>query len=828
VSSELPWTLPAEPTHGLTTAAVDAARAQWGPNKLPETPWSILDLVRHQLQDVLVYILLAALAISIVTPFAEGHALTVGSFVDAIIIATILVLNAALGMAQEFQAERAIAELDRLHAPRARVRRDGHVQSIDAADVVPGDVLVLDAGDRLSADARLVQVAHLEADESALTGEALPVPKTLEPLPADTPLAERTCMVHAGTLITRGSGEAVVAATGIHTELGQIAQLVASTRLPTTPLQERLQQLGRNLGVVALAMCGLVGLVGWFRHMPVLEILLIATSLAVSAVPEGLPAVVTVCFALGVRRMAKHQALTRRLAALETLGAVTVVCSDKTGTITCNRMTVVEHHLAHGFDAPTLATVFASCSHGELPDEGDPTELALLAWAAELGAERLAIDVEEVPFTSEAKYMQTRHGDRVFVKGSPEKVLALCDAAPAGIDEIRTRYAEQGLRVLGAAAQVDGQLVFAGLVGMTDPPRDGVAEAVAEARRAGIRTVMITGDDPVTAAAIGAQVGIEGRVRTGRELDTMDADALKDDVADTAIYARVSPQHKVALCQALLDRGEVVAMSGDGVNDAPALKKAHVGVAMGLRGTDVAREAAAIVLADDHFGTIIQAVREGRRIHDNIRRFVLFLLRANFDELLVILAAVAFGLPLPLLPIHILWINLATDGLPALALAAEPAHPGLMDRPPRDARQHLLAGAWNQLVFAAILGFAATLGFFLWRLQAGDPIEHVRAATLTLAISIELLQALSARSERPLWQVGLVGNPWLLGALALVSSLHLVVLYTPLARAFQLEPLTLLDWAEIGGVALTVFVVLEGVKLVLPSRRQPAPVAVPR
>lgn len=818
MSPEHPWTQPADIHDGLSAAEVDAARAQWGPNKLPETPWSILDLVRHQLQDVLVYILLAALAISIVTPFAEGHALSVGSFVDAIIIATILVLNAALGVIQEFQAERAIAELDRLHAPHARVRRDGRVQSIDAADVVPGDLLVLDAGDRLSADARLVQIAHLQADESALTGEAEPVAKTLDPLPADTPLAERDCMVHAGTLVTRGSGEALVVATGIHTELGQIAELVAATRLPTTPLQERLQQLGRNLGMVALAMCGLVSIVGWVRDMPVLEILLIATSLAVSAVPEGLPAVVTVCFALGVRRMAKQHALTRRLDALETLGAVTVVCTDKTGTITCNRMTVVEHHLADGFDATTLATVFASCSHGELPDAGDPTELALLAWAEERGAERLPIDVEEVPFSSEAKYMQTRHGDRVFVKGSPEKVLALCDAAPAGIDEVRTRYAEKGLRVLGAAAQVDGQLVFAGLVGMTDPPRDGVAEAVAEARRAGIRTVMITGDDPVTAAAIGAQVGIEGRVRTGRELDTMDAETLKEDVAETAIYARVSPQHKVALCQALLDRGEIVAMSGDGVNDAPALKKAHVGVAMGLRGTDVAREAAAIVLADDHFGTIIQAVREGRRIHDNIRRFVLFLLRANFDELLVILAAVAFGLPLPLLPIHILWINLATDGLPALALAAEPAHVGVMDRPPRDAQQHLLAGAWNQLIFAAVLGFAATLGFFLWRLQAGDPIEHVRAATLTLAIVIELLQALSARSERPLWTIGPFGNPWLLGSLVLVFCLHLVVLYTPLARAFQLEPLGGMDWLELGAVALVVFAALELVKLVLPSR----------
>lgn len=825
--NDAPWSLPAtellEQTgvDGLDSDSVAQRLARYGPNRLPEESRSFFELIRHQLQDVLVYILLLALGISIVTPIVEGGALTADRFVDAYVIGAILLLNALLGIVQEYQAERAIAELDRLSAPRARVRRAGVVTTVDAAELVPGDLLVLDAGDRLSADARLVHTAHLSTDESTLTGEAEPVEKGTDAVAADTGLADRTPMVHAGTLVTRGSGEAVVTSTGLGTELGRIASMVAATRLPTTPLQQRLQQLGRNLGVFALGLCVVVGVVGWARSMPLLEILLIGTSLAVSAVPEGLPAVVTVCFAMGVRRMARHQALVRRLAALETLGAVTVICSDKTGTITSNRMTVTTHRAAQGYDEAALASVFASCSHGALPDTGDPTELALLVWADRVGSERLPIDEELVPFTSELKYMQTRHGDRVFVKGSPTKVLDLCDSAPPWVLPAVQELGAQGLRVLGAAERTAEGLVFAGLAGMTDPPREGVAEAVAEAARAGIRTVMITGDDPVTAQAIAAQVGITGPVRTGRDLDAMDAAALQEDVARTAIYARVSPQHKVDLCAALLERGEIVSMSGDGVNDAPALKRAHVGVAMGLRGTDVAREAAAVVLADDHFATIVRAVREGRRIHDNIRRFVLFLLRANFDELLVVLVAVAAALPLPLLPIHILWINLATDGLPALALAAEPAEPGVMRRAPRDAHAHLLAGAWGQLVGATFVGFAAVFGFFLWRVQAGDPIEHVRASVLTLTIVIELLQAYSARSEQPLWRVKLARNPWMAGAVGVVALVHLVVLYTPLARAFQLTPLGVYDWMEIAAFAAVVGLLLELIKVVLPTREQP-------
>lgn len=806
---------------GLTTDEATEALARWGANRLPQAPRSRWEPIRRQFENVLVYVLLAALALSIATPFLEGGPLGVERFLNAIVIGVILVLNAALGIAQELRAEQAIAELEALNAPRARVRRDGHVHEIDAAELVPGDVLVVDAGDRLSADARLLSAAHLATDESTLTGEAEPVDKGPAPVAADAPLAEQTSLVFGGTLVARGSAEAVVVATGAHTQLGRIATLVATTRVPATPLQKRLDQLGRNLGAVAVLLCLLVVAVGVWRAMPVFEVLLVALSLAVSAVPEGLPAVVTVSFAIGVRRMVAHHALVRRLGALETLGAVTVVCTDKTGTVTANRMTVVDHRTAPGCDATALAQALASCSHGELPDAGDPTELALLAWADALGAPRLPIDDEEVPFTSEERYMRTRHCDVAYLKGSARRLMALADDPTDWLDDARRSFAERGLRVLAAAEDRGDGVRILGLVGLEDPPRDGVREAIAEASSAGIRTVMITGDDPDTAAAIGRRVGIEGPLRTGREVAAMDADALARDVAETAIYARVSPAHKVALCDALLARGEVVAMSGDGVNDAPALKRAHVGVAMGLRGTDVAREAADIVLADDHFATIVRAIREGRRIHANIRRFVLFLLRANFDEILVILAALVLALPMPLLPIHILWINLVTDGPPALALATESAHARIMERPPRDADAHLLAGSALSLVAVTLVNAVLVLAFYIWRLEHAVSIEQVRTETLTLVIAIELVQAISARSERPIWQLGPWGNPWMNRAVVGVVVAQALVLYTPLAVAFQLVPPDSVGWTAIVVCTVVAGLLLEGLKLVLPTREPP-------
>ncbi|MCK6504607.1 cation-translocating P-type ATPase [Myxococcota bacterium] len=815
---------------GLTDAQADAVRDRVGPNSLPvrrPSPWRLL---LHQFQDVLIYILLVALGISVVTPLVEGGPLTVARFLDAIVIAAILVLNAALGFVQEYKAEQAIGRLAALAPPLARVRRDGVERALPAAELVPGDVVVVEAGDRVPADGRLIACAFLEADESLLTGESLPVAKDPAPVPAPAPVAERRDMLHAGTLVTRGSAELLVTATGLSTEAGRIAQLVGAAELPETPLQRRLAALGRALGVAAGIACLLVLLVASLRGTPVLEALLVAVSLAVSAVPEGLPAVVTVCFAIGVRRMVRHRVLVRRLDALETLGSVTVICTDKTGTVTRNEMAVVRWWRPDGADDPApLATALASCGRARLPDLGDPTELALTRWAQQLGAPRLEIDEEEVPFSSEGKLMRTRHGGRSFVKGSSSRVathLGLDPAAAAALDAQVQAMAADGLRVL-AAGEVDAAGArLAGVVGMEDPPREGVREAVADAATAGIRTVLITGDNLGTAQAIAARVGIVGPVMTGAELEALPEGELSRRVGEVAVYARVSPQHKVAICEALLARGEVVAMSGDGVNDAPALKRAHVGVAMGRRGTEVARAAAAIVLSDDHYATIVAAVREGRRIHDNIRKFVLFLLRANLGEMLLIFTTVALGLPLPYLPIHILWVNLMTDGLPALAMSMEPGEPDLMRRPPRPPAEHILSGEVGRLVSSALVGFVAVLAYFLWQLRDGQDLAAIRGATLTLAISIELMQALSSRSRHPLWRVDPLGNPWLLGAVVVVALMHLALLYGPLAPAFHLAPLRLSQWGEVAAFAGAALLVFELIKLWGARRPSPPPGAV--
>ncbi len=797
---------------GLTTADADQRLAEQGPNELPVAKRSKWRMLGRQFNSVLVYILLGAMALSVAAPLLEHGTAAPSDFLDAGVIFAILILNAALGFAQEFQAEEAIAALKKLSSHHARVRRSDGEVIVPARTLVTGDVVVLEAGDRVPADGRLLRASHLRIDESSLTGESVPAEKREVSLPKDTPVADQDNMVFSGTLVTQGEGVCVVTATALSTQIGQVATLVADTAIPQTPLQLRLQRLGSLLGMVTLVMCAVALTIGWWRGTPILEILLVAVSLAVSAVPEGLPAVVTACFAFGVRRMADAQALVRRLDALETLGSVTVICTDKTGTVTANRMTVAQHHTAANTTARELGKALASCNHAALPDIGDPTELALLVFANEHGVHGDPIDEEVVPFTSERKYMATLHGETVFYKGAPEVIFDLCQCEDPAADT----FARQGLRVLAAAVERQGKPHYLGLVGMEDPPRAGVLEAVSEAQEAGIRTVLITGDNPRTGQAIAAQVGIMGDVLTGPELDVLDEAGLSEQLPHLGIYARVTPQHKLRILHALQAQGHVVAMSGDGVNDAPALRGAHVGIAMGARGTEVAREAAAIVLADDHFATIVTAIREGRRIHDNIRKFVLFLLRSNFDELLLVMAALAIELPLPLLPIHILWINLLTDGLPALALGTEPEEPGLMQRPPRPASQHLLSGEGFRLGLATALGFGTALALWVSLVSQGDDLNHARAVLLTFIIAMELGMAQSARSPLPFWRYGLLGNRWLLVAMATVAIAHIALLYTPLATAFQLAPLIPSDWALVLSLAFGVVVIFE---LFKPKRR---------
>ena len=804
---------------GISGELVVSRRAQFGLNQLPTKKKSLVTLFFSQFQDTMVYILFAALGISLVIPFVEnGGSPHAESFLDAAVILAILLLNALLGFIQEYKAEEAIAALAKLTSPHSRVRRDGVEQIIDSRELVPGDIVIVEAGDRVSADGRIINHSHLRVNESSLTGESHAVDKTDEVMHKDRlPLAEQHNMLFSGTLISRGYCEYIVTSTGINTEIGKIAKLVSETEFPETPLQKRMAQLGKMLGIVVILICGIIAGIGVYQGLLYTDILLITVSLAVSAVPEGLPAVVTVCLAMGVRRMTKQNALVRRLESLETLGSVTVICSDKTGTITQNKMKVIDSWLAEGQEKSLLAQIASSCNRAKLPDIGDPTEIGLLEFAKKEEVERLNVDDEEVPFTSESKYMQTRHSDLVFLKGAPEKIVELAGGDHSALEEADDAFASKGLRVLACAVKKGNDITVVGLIAMEDPPRLTAAQAIKEAKAAGIRTIMITGDNVKTAASIAAQVGIEGKAIHGSEIDQMTLHQLQVALQDAAVFARVSPVHKLRILEVLQSAGEVVAMSGDGVNDAPALKGAHVGVAMGKVGTEVAREASSIVLADDHFATIVVAIKEGRRIYDNIKKFVLFLLRANFDELLFIATTIILGMPLPYLPLHILWINLMTDGLPALALGMEPAEPDIMKRKPRSQDEHILHGEWGRLLFSSVFAFAIAFVFFLWQLSQGIPVIEARSATPTLAIVFELCLAFSVRSREPIWRIGFFSNPWLIGATAIPFMLQFVLLYTPLNILFHVSPISFMQWIEVFALALTAFAVFEVIKL-LPDK----------
>jgi len=808
---------------GISDKEVLLRREQYGLNDFPIKKKSLVLLFISQFNDVMVYILFVALGISLAMPFLEnGGQPHAESFLDAAVIGAIILLNAILGFVQEYKAEESIEMLQKLSSPHARVRRNGEELIIPSKELVPGDIVIMEAGDKISADARIINESHLEVNESSLTGESHVVDKTSEAIAGTKKLAlsQQRNMIFSGTLVTCGYAECVVTAIGLTTEIGKIAKLVSETDFPETPLQKRMAQLGSMLGAVVLGLCMIVFAVGIYESMPFVEILLIAVSLAVSAVPEGLPAVVTVCMAMGVRRMAKKNALVRRLEALEALGSVTVICADKTGTITQNKMSVVRTWLnSDAYDEKLLGQIASSCNRAQLPNIGDPTEVGLLEFAKKQDSERLPIDDEEVPFSSEVKYMQTRHGERVFLKGAPETIFSMSIDETEAILKTTEELASKGLRVLACAEKKDGVVHFVGLIAMEDPPRETAKESILEANAAGIRTIMITGDNPKTALAIAQAVGIEGDVMHGAELDSLSAEELSAALEHIGIFARVSPEHKLKILDALQKNNEIVAMTGDGVNDAPALKGAHVGVAMGKVGTEVAREASSIVLADDHYATIVTAIREGRRIYDNIKKFVMFLLRANFDELLFITTVLLLGMPLPYLPVHILWINLMTDGLPALALGMEPAEKDIMQRKPRDADEHLLAGQGGRLMFSAFFAFAIAFLFYLWQLSSGIPLDEARTTTLTLAILFELLLAHSVRSEKPLWEIGFFTNKWILWGTAIPFVFQLILLFTPLRDFFHLTSITVVEWLEIAVLSLGAFAVFELMKLI-PERNK--------
>lgn len=856
---------------GLTTQEARRRLEEKGPNLIQgQRQISPYQLLLQQFNDFMVWVLLAA---TIISAF-------LGEVADAITIIAIVIINGFLGFIQEYRAERSMEALKEMSAPFARVIRDGESQKIPAQELVPGDILLVEAGDRVAADALLLWSSALEVEEAALTGESVPVAKEPGVLKGEIPLGDRKNMLYQGTLVTRGRGKALVVATGMDTEIGKIAGMLQEVGEEETPLKKRLAGLGKWLVGICLFICGLMVAAGVARGESLYNMFLAGVSLAVAAIPEGLPAIVTVCLALGVQRMARRQAIIRKLPAVEILGCATVICSDKTGTLTQNQMTVRELWVDNKLYQVTgtgyipqgafyvggrqvevdqglkaLLTAAALCNNATLKRNGltikgwlrsrrgspswtvngDPTEGALLVAAAKAGLwrehlERKAKRLKEFPFEPERKRMSViyqENGKRwVYVKGAPDIILGLCNSlfykgktmplTPEWrqvIDQQNEAMARRALRVLALAfrelpegatteEEVERDLTFLGLAGMIDPPRPEAREAVQVCQRAGIKVVMITGDHRLTAQAVAKELGLpagDEQVLTGSQLDALSDEELAQAAREASVYARVSPMHKLRIVRALKDNNHIVAMTGDGVNDAPAIKEADIGIAMGRSGTDVAKEAAAMVLADDNFATIVAAVEEGRAIYANIRKFIRYLLSCNVGEVLTMFIAAVAGLPLPLLPIQILWMNLVTDGLPALALSVDPPEPGLMSRPPYPPGESIFARGlgWRILGLGMEIGLV-TLGVFLLGLFLGEgDLPTARTMAFTSLVIAQLFAVFECRSEtQSPFAVGYFSNRYLVLAVACSLAMQLLVLYIPpLQVVFDTVPLNPFQWS---------------------------------
>ena len=844
-----------DPSQGLHEDEVRLRVERHGSNELQshERRGPLL-LLADQFKDFMVLVLLAAAVISGV----------IGDLIDTLAILVIVLLNAVIGFVQTWRADRALEALRRMAAAHATVVRGGQVQQVVASSLVPGDIVLLEAGNQIPADLRLIDIAQLQIDESALTGESVTVAKHTDVIPpaSQASLGDRLNMAFKGTTVTNGRARGLVVATGMSTELGKVAQLLGHEDR-STPLQLRLAAFGKRLSIGVLGICVVIFVVGVLRGEALLLMALTAISLAVAAIPEALPAVVTVLLALGARRMVGKHALIRRLPSVETLGSVTVICSDKTGTLTQNHMHA-ELLLADGqswvpgdalpgpvhLEALRAAALCNDARPGHAGEtnvwEGDPTETALVLAALSAQIDKAALDatlprVQEQPFDANRKRMTTFHrseqGYVAYTKGAPESMLPICDAqwTPAGLQALdraalldeAAALAAQGLRVLALARRdharlpdtnamdaVECHLAFLGLIALIDPPRPEAKAAVRDCIQAGIVPVMITGDHPATALAIAHRLGIvsgeQAEVLTGQDLTALDDAALRQRVAQVRVYARVDPAQKIRIVEALQASGHFVAMTGDGVNDAPALKRADIGVAMGKGGTDVAREASSLVLLDDNFATIVAAVREGRRIYDNIRKFVRYAMTGNSGEIWVLFLAPMLLLPIPLQPIHILWVNLVTDGLPGLALAAEPEERGVMQRPPRAPAESLFAnGMWQHILGVGLLIAGLCLGVQAWALSTGH--AHWQTMVFTVLTLSQMVHIMVIRSERDaLWQLGLGSNRPLLGAVLLTFLLQMATIYVPVLNPiFKTEPLSLAELAICLGASAVVGVVVE-------------------
>lgn len=858
--------------NGLGKLEAAHRQKQYGPNEIQAakrvSPWEIL---LEQFKNVLILILLGATAIS----------LFLGHGVESIVIAVIVLFAVVLGFVQEYRAERAIEALRQMAAPTTTVMRDGIESRLPSRELVPGDVIVLRTGDRVPADARLIETINLQVEESALTGESVPVEKHIQTLENhDLSVADRKNIIYAGTAVTYGRGRALVTATAMQTEFGKIAQMLQSVETGRTPLQQNLDKVGAVLARAAFVVVAIIVALGLLRGQPFIEMLIFGIALAVAVVPEALPAVVTISLAIGVQKMVQRHALIRRLPAVETLGSTSVICSDKTGTLTRDEMTVRKIYTAdQAFDVsgagytpegrftspdgaivePVSAvrqmltaailssdTQLIQLSDGGWDIKGDPTEGALVVAAAKAGLQKESLDaahprIHEIPFSSETKRMTTLHkvegSMTAYAKGAPEVILAGCTAVLGAdgvtpLDEAgRTHIlaqahemAEQALRVLGIAAKpnaspetAEQDMTFLGLAGMIDPPRPEAREAIAVCAEAGIRPVMITGDHPVTARAVARELGLlrdGGRVVTGADLEYMTDEQLQREVEGISVYARVSPVHKLRVVTAWQARGHIAAMTGDGVNDAPALKKADIGIAMGITGTDVTREAAAMTLTDDNFASIVAAVEEGRGVFGNIKKYLMYLLSSNIGEIGLMAGSALLGLPLPLTAVQILYVNLATDGLPALALSVDPPEKDLMKRKPRNPRTGIftrpvvtlmvLGGLWSTLV---------NLGLFTWAIGSGRSIDEAMTMTFVSLVLIQFFKAYNFRSDRHSVLNRPFENKWLNLAVSWEIILLVLIIYLPfLHEAFSTHALPLVDWLIVGGLALSVVPVLEAAK----------------
>lgn len=860
---------------GLASAETEKRIRIFGPNKLvSEEKINKLKILFHQFTSPLIYILMVA---AVVTAFLE-------EYIDMGVILAVIVLNAIIGFMQEYKAEESVRALKKLVVPKARVIRDGYEREVNSEYLVPGDVVLLASGSKVPADIRLFSAIELRIEEAMLTGESIPAEKTTKTFSEENlSPGDQKNIVFMGTVVVSGRAKGVIVETGSKTVLGSIAEKVREVSEIKTPLQDRLEHFAKLIGMIVVAFSGLVFGVGIMLGADAAEMFMTAVATAVSAIPEGLPVAVTIVMAIGVARMARRNAIIRKLPAVETLGSTSVIGSDKTGTLTKNEMTVrLIYDGKHTFEVTgsgyepkgellheqmqadakemkkltDVLRIGLLCNESNIYEEedqykvdGDPTEGALIVSAIKAGLvpeeERMQYpQISLIPFESERGYMATLNSYRgkkyIFVKGAPEKVLDMCTSGNYDGDFNRDtilnaakNFASDGLRVLAMAfreapkdteellhSYLQEGLVFAGLQGMIDPPRPEVIDAISNCRKAGIRTVMITGDHAITAVAIAKKLGIDSgasEVITGRELEAMSDDELFEKLRDVSVYARVAPQHKLRIVQQLQKHGEVVAVTGDGVNDAPALKAAHIGIAMGRTGTDVAKESSDMVLADDNFASIFAAVEEGRVVYDNIKKVTLFLVSCGLGEILAILATIVLGYPIPYIPAQILWLNLVTNGLQDVALAFEPGEKGVLNKPPRDPKERILSGLMIQRTFLmGIILAAGTLFMFIMKLDSGVTLEKARTIALTTMVFFQFYQAFNCRSEhQSIFRMNPLSNPFLFFSMIAAFFAQLAVLYVPaLQWVFRTVPLGIGEWIEIGFVTITIVLAVEADKLI--------------